>query len=221
MLEPTGILQPEPGHVLPNCNPTMYGLVVVDAQGRRLPVDGVTSNDVIPASLRWSPSGRGLLSVSNSAGGPRLARFELAGGSLRLLPGFEGTLASPRGVHWTPDDRLLVQSRENGRLDWFLLNGPVHTNLTAAMTRPPSVFVVIGEEQSLAAVADGRIWLMRQGAELEPIRKFPFRTKPRPHRLARRQNTAPIACGHGGPGLLRGRHSARHAPASFLARPGS
>lgn len=170
LLELTGILQPEPGRALPNRNPSKYSLVVVDAQGRRLPITGSASNDVIPGSVRWSPSGNALAYVANTAEGPRVSRFDIDGGSLSLVPGYEGTITSARGVQWTPDGQLLVQARANGRADWLVAGGPAPTNLTASMTQPPSTLVQFGSAKELAAVADGRLWIMHKGsAAMEPI----------------------------------------------------
>ncbi|QOY85693.1 S9 family peptidase [Paludibaculum fermentans] len=170
MLELTGILQPEPGRVLPNRNPSQYSLVVVDAQGRRLPLTGAPSNDVLPASIQWSPAGGALVCVANTPEGPRVSRFDVDGVSLRLAPSYEGTLASARGVQWAPDGRLLVQVRANGRADWLVAGGPAPANLTSSMTRPPSALVQFGAKRELAAVADGRLWVLRTGsAAFEPV----------------------------------------------------
>ncbi|MGJ5814148.1 alpha/beta fold hydrolase [Paludibaculum fermentans] len=164
MLEVAGILQPEAGRPIPNRNPIKYSLVVVDARGRRLGFAGSSPNDVIPGSLRWSPTSAALACVANTPEGPRVSRFDISGGSLRLASSYEGILASPRGVQWTPDGRLLVQIRANGRADWLLAEGAAPLNMTASLTRPPSSLVAFGTKQELAAVADGRLWLMRAGA---------------------------------------------------------
>jgi dipeptidyl aminopeptidase/acylaminoacyl peptidase len=156
-----------------------FHVEVVKADGARIDVTGDKSLDVLPASLRWAPTGTTLAYLGYRD------KFQLAPWVYFLNVLTHRTMAvavkdmnaspggrdiyGPLGLTWTAAGKLLVRgarvrtvgkrSRTDARQDWWLISraGAISCVTCGMRHAPPSVWPEDGRQQFFG-LADGKLW---------------------------------------------------------------
>jgi dipeptidyl aminopeptidase/acylaminoacyl peptidase len=184
----TEIYQPEPDQPLSFDGlpfKDKFSLEVVSSSGMQLLSQTPASNDVVPASLRWSPDSNELVFLSYINGRnavSELVRFDVSRRRIDLpriggTEGFSADSQSPQ-IEWTGRGWMLLATRRNQnggkqtRRDWWLVTADGSLRcLTEAMSTPPSKLWRESGRDSYVGEADGKLW--RISADAPPLNLVP------------------------------------------------